>query len=61
MKTDEQFEASTTIRIAEEMLEQERREKVMSGEWTEEESHYNVQKKLDDIERDFPTNKDLER
>ena len=43
------------IRAAEELLESYRRQKVLTGEWPEEESQLRLQQQLEDLSSKFPT------
>lgn len=49
------------IRLNEEKAEKVRRQKVLSGEWTEEESHQNIRNEVTDYYKKEPTTKERRR
>ena len=52
-----EHKAKDTIRNIEEIVESYRRNKVTTGEWTEDESRLRMQIKLDDMQAKHPTKK----
>ena len=55
-----ELEAKDQIRNSEELVETFRRNKVLTGEWEEDESHLQMQILLDELHAKYPTKKALD-